>query len=60
MTYEWAFPDFSQSRVLILPFYFFIIMSIQLFGNLFMSSPRILTHLTSSDIALLVAGGEMV
>lgn len=23
MTYEWSFPDFSQSRVLILPFYFF-------------------------------------
>ena len=35
-------------------------MSIQLFGNLFISSPRISTHLTSSDTTLLGAGGGMV
>ena len=60
-TYEWSFSDFSQSRVPILPFYtFFIIMSIQLSGNLFIYSPRIFTRFTSSDITLPVAGGEMV
>ena len=35
-------------------------MSIQLFGNLFISSPRISTHLTSLGTTLLGAGGGMV